>query len=804
MKKRILMFVGIIAMCFIMTACNKKYTVTWKNYDGTVLEIDEKVKKGTMPSYDAAIPIKDEDAQYTYIFAGWTKEIVAVTEDVTYTAQFSPIIKTYTVTWKNYDGTILEIDSNVPYGTYPSYDGTISVPKDSNEQYSYKFIGWTKEIVAVTEDVTYTAQFSSTIKTYTVTWKNWDETVLEVDYNVKYGTTPSYNGLTPKRSSGTFSQYEYIFSGWSPNISDVTGNIVYVAKFQQVVKSYTVTWANFDGTILEVDSNVKHGTTPNYNGLTPEKSKDAQYEYIFSGWSPTISSVTGDVTYIAQYYQVEKGLTVTWKNWDGTILEVDSNVKHGTIPNYNGLTPEKSEDAQYEYIFSGWSPNISSVTGNVTYTAQFQQVGKTYTVTWKNWDGTILEVDSNVKYGTIPNYNGLTPEKSNTNEYEYKFSGWSPNISSVTGNVTYTAQFKQIGKTYTVTWVNFNGAILEIDNDVEYGTLPVYNGITPTRVATSVYTFEFSGWSPIVSSVTGDITYTAQYSRIVNKYTVTWKNYDGTVLEVDYNVEADTVPIYNSATPSKESTGSLTYEFIGWSPEVDAIRQDVTYIAQFIELENKYTVTWLNWDGEVLEIDYDVEYGTMPSYDGKTPTKDASADEIYSFNEWNPELVEVSCDCTYTATFVAKSKAVLALSKIRNSQFRYEGSYSQYYEQVGYSIYDDAIMITESNEYEFYSIQIIFNENDMSIQKIKFQYIRENSSGAYATVNGISQISTDYSLTDTLTLAITSYNQSGISINLNSLENNFNILVRRLMLILESKLPVYCGVTLKDLGYKNI
>lgn len=66
-------------------------------------------------------------------------------------------------------------------------------------------------------------------------------------------------------------------------------------------------------------------------------------------------------------------------------------------------------------------------------------------------------------------------------------------------------------------------------------------------------------------------------------------------------------------------------------------------------------------------------------------------------------------------------------------------------------------MITDSNEYEFYSIQIIFDENDMSIQKIKFQYIRENSSCAYATVNGISQISTDYSLTDTLTLAITSY-----------------------------------------------
>ena len=68
-----------------------KYTVIWKNYDGTILETDEKVKAGTDPSYDGATPSKPSDDTYYYIFAGWTPAVVVVSGNTEYTATFTAV-----------------------------------------------------------------------------------------------------------------------------------------------------------------------------------------------------------------------------------------------------------------------------------------------------------------------------------------------------------------------------------------------------------------------------------------------------------------------------------------------------------------------------------------------------------------------------------------------------------------------------------------------------------------------------------------------------------------------------------------
>ena len=69
--------------------------------------------------------------------------------------------------------------------------------------------------------------------------------------------------------------------------------------------------------------------------------------------------------------------TVTWKNWDGEVLETDTNVKEGFMPHYNGENPTRPDDDEYTYTWYGWTPELTIVTSNQTYTAKYQPNVKT-------------------------------------------------------------------------------------------------------------------------------------------------------------------------------------------------------------------------------------------------------------------------------------------------------------------------------------------------------------------------------------------------------------------------------------------
>ena len=79
--------------------------------------------------------------------------------------------------------------------------------------------------------------------------------------------------------------------------------------------------------------------------------------------------------------------TVTWQNDDNSLIYKDEKVADGQTPAFTGETPSKvSDDPNFYYTFKGWTPEISAVKGDVTYTAIYE-TGINYTVS-ENSDGT--------------------------------------------------------------------------------------------------------------------------------------------------------------------------------------------------------------------------------------------------------------------------------------------------------------------------------------------------------------------------------------------------------------------------------
>ncbi len=600
-----------------------------------------------------------------YTFAGWntaadgtgtayedgaTITLTSDAEDVTLYAQWTPIQLT------------VSFDANGGSGDMEAQtvDYNVSTKLNSNAftREGHEFTGWNTAAdgtgtayndpaeVSLTEDLKLYAQWQ--IKTYTVTWVDENGTVLETDENVEYGVQPSFDGENPTKENTD--EFTYTFAGWDPEITSVTSDVTYKAKYDDERNTYTVTWKDYDGSEL-AESEVAYGDVPSYpKNVFPTREADAEFTYTFSGWTPEISAVTGNAEYTAQYSTTTNNYTITWVNEDGSVLQKNEDVPYGSeVPAYKGAKPTKASTEKYEYEFAGWTSEGDVVEGNMIFTATYDSILRKYTITWKNGDEKLKSEE--VAYGETPAYSGDAPARENTAQYSYEFTGWAPEISEVTRNATYSAQFDETLRSYTVTWKDADGTVLETDENVAYGTTPSFDGAAPDKENDAQYSYEFAGWSPEVSAVESDITYTAQFTQTVNTYKVTWVNDDDTVLNEE-EVEYGKKPSYSGETPKKEAEGK-TYTFTGWDPAITdetVVTEDVTYKAVYEEKTNKYTIYWQTWDNTILE-KQEVEYGAIPSYSGATPSRPQSGWYTYTFTGWAPEIVAVNGEATYTALF---------------------------------------------------------------------------------------------------------------------------------------------------------
>ena len=329
----------------------------------------------------------------------------------------------------------------------------------------------------------------------------------------------------------------------------------------------------------------------------------------------TLSSVTGTTTFDDSISQIVVEATVTpadatnqnlyWKVMNGADkVTLSPDDKRCT------LTLKDAAD-NGEVLLRAEAQDESGVYGELTLMVKREQY---YTINFYSgdpWDGTAVLLQTvEVKEGEIPVYTGPIPTQEAPyemgDEYVYVFTGewyWlSPNgqygvpeygILPATENRNYYADFQSRPRICTVTFYD----------DLTWETISeqqVENGSSVTPPDAPIHEgYTFLGWYAYVYNyVTGtDTLEKADFSRIVKNI----------------------------------------------------------WIYALYEENPHYTITFANWNGEVLQSS-EVEENTLPEYTGATPERPEDEQYIYTFNGWSPAIVAATADATYTAQYISKDK----------------------------------------------------------------------------------------------------------------------------------------------------
>ena len=272
---------------------------------------------------------------------------------------------------------------------------------------------------------------------------------------------------------------------------------------------------------------------------------------------------------------------------------------------------------------------------------------KKYSVIFMNGDTQISEqtVEAN-KEAVKP----ADPTKESSVSTVYTFAGWALTADgevvtdfTIKADTTFYAVYTPSARKYTVKFMDGENQLSSADVDYDaQATKPA----DPTKAADAKYTYTFAGWALTADGdavtdfkVTGDVTYYAVYTSVVNKYDVKFM-LDGEQVGDTQNIDYDTAPTMPKA-PTKAATAEYTYTFAGWYTAAEGgekvedftVKGNATYYGRFTATKNRYEIKFVDGDGNQVDATQTVEYGTAATAPA-TATKAATDKYTYAFDGW--------------------------------------------------------------------------------------------------------------------------------------------------------------------------
>ena len=271
---------------------------------------------------------------------------------------------------------------------------------------------------------------------------------------------------------------------------------------------------------------------------------------------------------------------------------------------------------------------------------------------WQDFQGYVTYDSTGLRLENFALPNTTTNVMTNTSKEGYLYylgTSYSDFFDFTSEKVFLTADFTVLSAgNYTVE------NIWEVIDDENYDSIVDYDFYDDSRLSCRFET-----------SVISEETETTTTSVIVtDQYTVTFKNYDGTVISTQ-QYDAGEAVVRPTETPVKPADKQYTYTFSGWDKEVaQTVNADATYTAVFTRTLNKYSVSVSTVNGTVTGCPTeDVDYST-------SVTLNAKANEGYTFAGYYVGNTRVSISSTYTFTVTDNTEVVAKFNQMPGSELK--------------------------------------------------------------------------------------------------------------------------------------
>ncbi|MBO5714262.1 MAG: InlB B-repeat-containing protein, partial [Clostridia bacterium] len=640
-----------------------KYTLTYSSKDQVMGTVSSATVSGSKVEYLTSITLTATE-KTGYDFEGWYVDDEKI-ENATATFTFTMPADDYTIEARFVpEKRTVEFKDGNDRIALVSVDYNTSVSSYNYTKNGYSFEGWFikqggQEVVfdfansKITENITLYAKMVKD-KVY------YDLQFVEDDGTTKVGEVQKVEEGTTFTNIPTTSKTGYNFMGWEYYNSttekyekfdentvvneDLTVRAIY-SPIQLKVRLYSQN--------IKVDQNIINTLTVNYNEKAIKPQNPEKEGFLFVKWvyfdNQTAEfdfnqKLTANVDLLA-IWQEKPAETFTVNFYDGYEIINDEIIDGESIYSHevqkNGTVSAPNDPEKTGYTFVGWKyfdqpqqlvdyTDSVAITENLKVYAIFEI--NTFKVTFKDYDGSTLE-EQTVEYGS----SAVAP--TDPIRTGYTFNGCDKAFDNVTEELTITAKYIIIE--FTVQFIiDGEQPIVQTLGYGEEISVPQ----TPSKAG-----YTFGGWYTTETfeegtkyvfagnPVTDDVILYAKFDEIIIlEYTVTFKDYDNSIISTQKIVEGN-----SAIDPGKQEREG--YTFTGWDKEFDVITEDLEITAQY--QINTYKVTFKDYDGSILKSEQLVEYGSS-AVAPANPTRTG-----YDFNGWDKSFDNVQEDLTITAKY---------------------------------------------------------------------------------------------------------------------------------------------------------